>query len=159
MAHGMECYLPHGTNFRIVCFQLRNPPGPGTPANPSPYIAAPSAPSGRAQSASVSDHWIRRTFPRQICDASRSCTARNSYVATIPGPGQPSRAGTPCCAKNDRISITSNPPRRRQAHAGRPTHGCGLQLPPGAPARTAQTHGTHRASHSPMTIPVAHSTP
>ena len=62
MAHGMEGSLPRGTNFRIVCFQLRNP-GPDTHANPSPYIAAPSAPSGRAQSASVSDQMDQENLP------------------------------------------------------------------------------------------------
>ena len=41
MAHGMECYLPHGTNFRIVCFPLRNPPRPWYPRKPFPLYCCP----------------------------------------------------------------------------------------------------------------------
>lgn len=163
MAHGMEGSLPRGTKFRIVCFQLRNPARPWYPRKPFPLYCCPVR-SERARAKRVRKQPAGSGEPSRDRYAmphgrARRATAmwRRSWDPDSPRARAPRAARRTIGSRSHRIRRAGA--RRTPAHAGTHTHGCGLQLPPGAPARTTQTHGTHRASHSPMTIPVAHSTP
>ena len=155
----MEGSLPRGTNFRIVCFQLRNPARPWYPRKPFPLYCCPVR-SERARAKRVRKRPDGSGEPSRDRYAmphgrARRATAmwRRSRDTDSPRARAPRAARRAIGSRSHRIrraGARRTPARRERATvcSYRPER-----------ARTAQTHGAHRAGRLPMIMPATHPTP